>query len=115
MNETDEKKPLPKVIGKQFFMELNYANARFMNLGEAYRTNYGKVPNAYCVFKLNEIENPIGERDKFLFHIVLRFQGLDRKTAKDEKLDVDFYLYPDEFIPKIKELLSIYDTQKSKE
>ncbi len=100
------KKLLPKKIGSEKFLKLNYANALFMNSREAYRTGYNPQ-NIFFTFKVVEGDDIgfDGTKTKLL-QIHLRTSARDRINDKDEKLDIDIYAFFDEFKEKIIELLN---------
>lgn len=104
-------KKLPKRISEEKFFKLNYANARFMNSKEAYRTNYHE-PGAFLTLKCVEGDDFNLNKKVNLVQLHLRTKAKDRINNKDEDLDIDIYFYEDEFNKKVIEMLSSIEYAK---
>ena len=105
MRKMKNKKPLPKKLGEEKFLKLNYANTFFMKSRDAFRTDYN--PKKYFfTFKVVEgdDENFNGNKTK-LVQIHLRTDAKDKLKNQEEVLDVDIYAFFDDFKKQIKEMI----------
>lgn len=105
-------KPLPKKIGTEKFLKLNYANTFFMKSREAFRTGYNEQ-GTFFTFKVVEGDDERFEGKKTkLVHIHLRGPAKDRINQKDEILDIDLYAFFDDFKKEILEMIEEQDNEK---
>ena len=105
-------KPLPKKIGDEKFLKLNYANTFFMKSREAFRTSYNDG-NLWFTFKVVEGDDERfqGQKTK-LVQIHLRGPARDRINQKEEVLDIDMYAFFDEFKYKILDMIREQDEKQ---
>lgn len=93
-------KKLPKKLGEEIFMSLNYANCRFMDSKRAYRTRY----NQQCIFTAKVVEGDEDNKKIKLLQIHLRTPAEDRWFNKKEDLDIDIYI-PEKDFPNLIKIL----------
>jgi hypothetical protein len=103
-------KPLPKRLGEEKFLTLNYANARFMKNKDAYRTGYSskgeRTKGVYFTMKVVEGDEFKKNPEKAeLVQIHLRCPAKDRISGKEELLDVDMYCFFEEFKELTKQMI----------
>jgi len=97
-----EKKRLPVPMDKQREVKVNYAIAKFMKKGIAFKSKAKpdfnlQDNNSRCWIKYYP--------DNKEFHITLRFAGTDYITGEgDDNFDIDLYLPWEEFNNKFQEI-----------
>jgi len=107
------KKELPVPIWKQREVKVNYAIAKLMKRGIAFKSkekvNFSDSPDSSvrCWIKYYKPNNE--------FHITLRFNGKDYITgAGEDNFDIDFYIPWEEFIEKFGDIVVIKEKDEVK-
>lgn len=97
------KKPLPVKVGEEKFLQLNYANCRFMKSKRAFRTSYNPK-NTWFTLKLEQGNDFETNKEIRMIHLHLRTPAEDRIYNEKEDLDIDIYI-PDSEFNKIQEVI----------
>ncbi len=108
-------KPLPKKLGEEKFLKLNYANTFFMKSREAFRTGYNEK-GTFFTFKVVEGDDERfdGKKTK-LVQIHLRCPAKDRINNKEETLDIDLYAFFDDFKENILSMIKEQEKENQRE